>query len=172
MMTLDELQKSTINAGVAREAHSQAEKRLGDALATKASHEQKAFALMAAYITVALALLTTFVFLADGRDPTLAPAFLVVGGLFVLGAALCGLALLPQTYGALGSDPSAWLRQGVIDGGDAALPATLAYEAFFHHKRIQASLKANGVKARLIRAGVVSGLVAPLALCVWIWLLV
>ena len=35
------------------------------------------------------------------------------------------------------------LRRGVIDGDTAALPACLAYEVYFHGKRIEASAEAN-----------------------------
>jgi hypothetical protein len=170
MLTLTEIQSAAINPDVAREAHTQTQKRLEDALATKASHEQKAFALLAAYITVALALFTVFGVFATGSNEAIAPAFFLTGFIYTIGAGLSGIALLPQTYGALGSDPSAWLRHGVIDGNEAALPASLAYEVFFHHERIAASDKANRSKAHLVRAAILCGLGSPVVLSVWIWL--
>jgi hypothetical protein len=170
MMTLDEIQVATINPDVAREAHAQAQKRLEDALSTKASHEQKAFALLAAYITAALALFTVFGVLAAGTNHMLAPAFMLTGVVYVAGAILSGVALLPRTYGAIGSDPSAWLRTGIIDGGEAALSSALAYETFFQKKRIDDSIKSNNSKAKLIRVSIVAGAVAPLILVWWVWM--
>src|SRR5215207_6453854 len=157
MMTLEQLQSASINADVAREAHAQVQKRLEDALTTKASHEQEAFALMAAYVTLAIALFTAFGVLSDGL-PRLAPPLFIAAAIYVAGAAMCGWALLPQTYGALGSDPAAWLRPGVIDGDDKALPFALAYEVYFHQQRIASSAQANHAKARLIRIAVIVGL--------------
>lgn len=168
MMTLEEIRQATINPEVAREAHAQAQKRLEDALVTKASHEQKAFALLAAYITVALGLFSVFG-IAAAIDRAVNHAFLVVGALYVFGAVLCGFALWPLTYGVPGSDPSAWLRRGVIDGGENALSANLAYETFFHSERIQSSAQANRRKARFIRVGIAVGTGAPILLGAWMW---
>ncbi len=168
MLTLEEIQATKINEDVAREAHTQAEKRLEDALATKASHEQKAFALLRAYVAIALALLSAFGFFASSEQHVIAPAFLFTGLLYALGAILSVVALLPQTYGAIGSHPSAWLRRGVIDGDTGALAANLAYETFFHGARISASADANRKKANLIRAALIVGVGSPIVL----WLLI
>jgi hypothetical protein len=168
MLTLEELQKATINPEVAREAHTQVQKRLEDALATKASHEQKAFALMAAYVTLALAAFTGFgVFAKD--QPEFAPALFWTGLLFTAGAGICWWALLPGDYGTLGSDPSVWLRPGVIDGNAKALPFTLAYEVYFHQQRINVSAEANSAKALRVRCAVIAGLIAPLIPAFWLY---
>lgn len=167
MMTLDEIELATINPDVAREAMTQTQLRLEDALATKASHEQKAFALLTAYTTIALAVFAGYGLLVE-KNPAIAPAFFVVGVMYTFGAVLSAIALLPFTYGAVGSDPSAWLRRGVIDGGSAALPASLAYQAFFHRQRIEASVKSNNLKAHLIRGSIIVGVVALIVLPAWL----
>lgn len=145
-------------------------RRLEDVLATKDGHERKAFALLTAYITIAVGTLSVFGALARGADPGFAPAFLVIGSLFALGAVVAAVALWPLTYGALGSDPSGWLRPGVIDGDASALAASLAYETFFCHERIVVSQRSNERKVKLIRAALVCGVAAPCVLCTWIWL--
>jgi hypothetical protein len=165
MMTLAEIQAVTINEGVAREAYAQTEKRLEDTLATKASHEQKAFALLAAYITVAIALFTLSGVLVKAA---LIPAFVVAGGLFSVGACVSLAALWSRTYGALGSPPSMWLRAGVIDGNDKALPANLAYVTYFHQARIDAGVAANRCKEKLVCAVICIGLTATIILAVWL----
>lgn len=168
MLTLEEIRTTAINPDVAREAHAQAQKRLDDTLATKAGHEQKAFALLAAYITAAVALFTVFGVLAGGENHGIAPAFLVTGTVYVLGAILSGIALLPRDYGATGSDPSAWLRRGVLDGDAAALAANLAYETYFHKARIDKGQNANLGKARLIGGALITGLCGLPILAVWV----
>lgn len=170
MMSLADLQAANINPEVAREALTQAQRRLEDALSTKTSHEQKAFALLATYTTLALALFTTFGVLTTSASHALAEAFWVTGIAYAFGALLSALALLPVPYGAMGSDPSAWLRRGIIDGGANALPASLAYEAFFHRERIDSSNRSNHAKARLLRAAVLIGIAALVVLCSWVWL--
>lgn len=167
MLTLEQLQRSNINSGVAQEAHAQAQKRLEDALATKAGHEQKAFALMAGYLTGALALFAAFGAMAKNM-PDFAPAMFWAGACLLIGAGLCVAALWPRDYGSLGSDPRAWLRPGVIDGGEKALPFALAYEVFFYQERIDKSTRSNSAKARLIRAAAIAGLVAPVVVVWWL----
>ena len=169
MLTLQELQAAPINVEVAREAHAQAEKRLEDALNTKSSHEQKAFAVLAAYVTLALALFTVFGVMSSSTGYyAIAPAFVVTGGVYAVGGLLAAIALLPQSYGALGSDPSAWLRPGVIDGDGNALAFALTYETFFHKARIDASTTANQRKALFVRLAIIAGLAAPLVLVGWL----
>jgi F0F1-type ATP synthase assembly protein I len=173
MMTLQDIEAATINEDVAREAYTQAEKRLEDTLATKASYEQKAFTLLAAYITVAIALFTVsglFRFLNDARGLT--PAFLIVGIIYTVGAAVSLVALWDQMYGTLGSAPCMWLRHGVIDGDGKALPANLAYVTFFHQARIDAGVAANRSKAKLVRGVIIIGMVATFILGVWLFLAV
>jgi hypothetical protein len=170
-MTLEELERTHINLDVAREAHTQSQKRLEDALATKAGHEQKAFALLAGFVTLAVALFGAAGVLWSNAAHVTAMALWLMGFAYSLAAMLAGVALLPQTYGAVGSDPSAWLRRGVIDSeSQNALAATLAYETFFYGGRISASVRANYKKARLIRVAIITGLCAPPGLGLWIWL--
>ena len=56
MLTLQELQASTINATVAREAYTHVDRHLVDILEVRKAFEQKAATLMGAYITVSVAL--------------------------------------------------------------------------------------------------------------------
>ena len=50
-LSLEEIGALNINIDVAREAYTQAEKRLQDALDTRKAFDQKAFTLFSAYIT-------------------------------------------------------------------------------------------------------------------------
>lgn len=52
MLTLQEIQSSTINLSVAREAYIQVDRHLLDILEVRKSFEQKAATLMGAYITI------------------------------------------------------------------------------------------------------------------------
>jgi hypothetical protein len=56
MLTLEELQASTINVTVAREAYTQVDRHLIDILEVRKSFEQKAATLMGAYIIISVAL--------------------------------------------------------------------------------------------------------------------
>jgi hypothetical protein len=104
MMTLAELQASKINPGVAREAYEQSSKRLEDALATKAGHEQKAFALLGGFVVIALALFSAGAgILSDDKVPVvLARPFVVAGVVYVFGASmlLWGSRISRTTYTA------------------------------------------------------------------------
>jgi hypothetical protein len=164
-MTLSDLQAANINPDVAREAYAQAEKRLEDTLATKASHDQKAFALLAAYITVAIALFTVSGLLISAG---LRLAFLVSGILYAIGAVVSLIALRSQTYGTMGSAPCMWLRPGVINGDEKALPANLAYVTFYHQARIDAGVVANRNKAKLVSAVILIGLIATFIFGGWL----
>jgi hypothetical protein len=170
MMTLAELQAAEINPDVAREAYEQSSKRLEDALTTKAGHEQKAFALLGGFIAVSLALFGAgSVFLSgEEQGDMVALPFLVAGVIQVVGACFFLWALLDDIYGALGSHPEMWLNRGTIDGGDAVLPAMLAYIAHHHRDRINRSVQANNSKAIKIRIGTVLGMVSLLVLGIWL----
>lgn len=169
-MTLDDIANSIINSDVAREAHAQVSRRLEDALMTKTAHEQKAFALLAAYITIALAAFAVAGWAANqDTQRTLFGPFFFIGVIYTIAAGGSGCALLPRDYGTLGSDPSVWLRHGVINGDAKALAATFAYETYFHYERIAASAAANRSKALLIRVCILVGVIAPAVLCVWLW---
>ena len=161
-MTLEELRSSNINGVIAREAFEQATKRLADILDTKKSHEQKAFTLFSGYLTLCLGFFAASVaLLKDKQELHIVVTFWVGGAIFIIGAFLLVLALLDSRYGALGSDPEAWIRRGVIDGDDAALPLMLAYLTYQYQDRIGQSAAANERKARWIRAGVFLGIAAP-----------
>ena len=56
MLSLEQLQASTINLSVAREAYIQVDRHLLDVLDVRKSFEQKAATLMGAYITMSVAL--------------------------------------------------------------------------------------------------------------------
>ena len=123
MMTLQEIQVSTVNASVAREAFDQASKRLADTLDTKKNYEQKAFTLFSGYLTVSLALFGVggAIFKEQGLNLLVVP-FWVSGALFVIGTIFFVSALVDKEYGAIASEPSMWLNRGTIDGDDAVLP--------------------------------------------------
>lgn len=173
MMTLGELQGISINPEVARVAYEHAEKRLTDALATKASHEQKAFALLAACVTVSLAAFGVAGIAMARTDhwESMGLPFFFAGGAYSAGAVLALLALNTRTYGSIGSDPSMWLTPGIIDGGEKALPAMLAYLTYFHHDRIVQSAQSNQLKAKLIWWCVMVGVASPVILAIWVALL-
>jgi hypothetical protein len=162
MMTLEEIQASSISPLVSREAHDQASKRLADLLDAKKNFEQKAFVLFNAYITLALALFGAGVVVVNTFGTTVPTwPFYAAGILFVGGAAILAFVLLDKDYGVLGSDPDMWLNRGTIDGGDDVVPKMLAYITFHHKERITKSLKANSHKATQIRFGIAVGLAAP-----------
>jgi hypothetical protein len=87
MLTLAELQASTINADVAREAYIQADRHLSDLLDVKKSFEQKATTLLGAYITLSIALFGFggAVFKESGLGPKVWP-FFGAGAAFIIGA--------------------------------------------------------------------------------------
>jgi len=165
MMTLTELQGAKINEGVAREAYNQAAKRLEDTIDTKKSYEQKAFTLFTGYVTVSLALFGAGgVFYKDhGLDHLVFP-FWLAGAFFVIGTVFFVIALIDRSYGALASEPSMWLVDGTINGGDDVLPLMLAYITYHHQNRIKVSVKSNAKKAWRIRVGIILGTLAPFVL--------
>ena len=61
----------------------------------------------------------------------------------------------------MGSKPDMWLRQGIIDGADSALPFMMAYIAQHHLGRIDQSIANNEKKAWLINRGIYIGCAAP-----------
>lgn len=162
MLTLQELQTSTINPDVAREAFIQVDRHLSDLLDVKKSFEQKATTLLGAYITLSVALfgIGGAIFKDTGLGQKAWP-FFGVGLIFVAGAWCFIIALKSGKYAAVGSTPEVWLNRGIIDGGESALPAMLAYIAFHHRERIEISVRGNEKKARWITAGIVLGPAAP-----------
>jgi hypothetical protein len=164
MLTLAELQESTINPDVAREAYIQVDRHLSDLLDVKKSFEQKAATLLGAYVTLSVALfgIGGAIFKDAGVGPKVWP-FFGAGAAFVVGAWFFVAALKTGRYAAVGSTPEMWLNRGTIDGGENALPAMLAYITFHHSERIRLSEDSNERKARFISAGIVSGPIAALA---------
>jgi len=174
MMTLTDIQNANINKDVAREAYEQSTKRLDDLLDTKASHEQKAFALLAGSLTLGIALFGLVGFAISVTTPSggVIPAFLVTpfmvaGTMLIVAAVFYVVALWDRDYGARGSDPAMWLCSGTIDGGDSAMAAMLAYVAFHNQQRIDVSRGSNKEKRDWIRAGIVVDLLAPAFLAIW-----
>jgi hypothetical protein len=165
MMTLEEIRAATINPAVAKEAYDQAAKRLGDALDTRKTYEQKAYTLFNGYMTASLALLGVggAIFKEQGVNHLVLP-FWVAGMMFVLGAILFVLSLSDRDYGAIASEPSMWLNKGTIDGGEDVLPLMLAYITYYHQERINVSMANNLRKARLIRSGIILAIIAPFVL--------
>jgi hypothetical protein len=163
MLTLAELQASTINPDVAREAYVQADRHLSDLLDVKKSFEQKAATLLGAYITIAVALfgIGGAIFKDSGIGPRVWP-FFGAGTAFIIGAWFFVAALKTGRYSAVGSTPEMWLNRGTIDGGQTALPAMLAYITFHHSERIRLSERSNERKASLISAGIMAGPIASL----------
>jgi hypothetical protein len=160
MMTLEQLHESSINPDVAKEAYVEAGRRLADVLSIKAAYEQKALALFGGYLTLSLGLF--------GAGKALNHAgFWFAGVFFVAGAILFVLAQLDGVYGVVGSSPDMWLRKGVIDGNDQALPAMYAYLTYYHLERITKSQQRNGRKATLIRWGIFAGIGGPAILVIW-----
>jgi hypothetical protein len=169
MLTLAELQASKINAAVAREAYIQVDRHLSDVLDVKKSFEQKATTLLGAYVTISVALfgIGGAIFKDSGVGPKVWP-FFGAGIAFIVGAWFFVAALKTGKYAAVGSTPEMWLNQGILDGGESALPAMLAYITFHHSERIRLSEKSNETKARYIGAGIIAG---PAAAIVFLILL-
>src|SRR4051794_18849780 len=117
MMSLEELRSATINSVVAREAYTQAERYLLDALDVRKSFEQKAATMMGAFITLSVALLGIggAIFKDSGSLAKVSP-FFVAGAVFVIGAGCFIVAIKVGRYAAVGSTPEMWLTSGVIDG--------------------------------------------------------
>jgi len=163
MLSLEQLQASTINLSVAREAYIQVDRHLLDVLDVRKSFEQKAATLMGAYITMSVALfgIGGAIFKEAGIATKIWP-FFAAGIVFIVGAWCFMAALKAGRYAAVGSTPQMWLNRGIIDGGDNAVAAMLAYITFHHGERIAISVDGNERKARWIDAGIFLGPVAAL----------
>jgi len=161
-LTLAELQSSTINVAVAREAYTQVDRHLMDVLDVRKSFEQKAATLMGAYVTLSVALfgIGGAIFKETGTAAKVWP-FFGAGLVFIVGAWCFIAALKTGRYAAVGSTPEMWLNRGTIDGGDNAVAAMLAYITFQHRERIEISSSGNERKARWIDAGIFLGPAAP-----------
>ena len=167
MLTLEELQSSTINLAVAREAYTQVDRHLIDVLDVRKTFEQKAATLMGAYITISVALFGIGgAMFKDGSSFDRIWPFFGAGLIFILGAWCFIAALKSGTYAALGSTPEMWLNRGTIDGGDNAVAAMLAYITYHHRERIAISVRGNKIKSRWIDAGIFLGPVAPIVFLV------
>jgi hypothetical protein len=107
MLTLEELQASTINVTVAREAYTQVDRHLIDILDTRKSFEQKAATLMGAYITISVALfgIGGAIFKDVGSNGSRTWPFFGAGLVFIAGAGCFIAALKSGRYAARGSTP-------------------------------------------------------------------
>jgi len=168
MMTLEQIQASNINLDMAREALTQADKRLADTLANKDALERKAAALFGGYVTGALALtgVGATMFKEDGLDNPMSLVFLMAGGFLLAGLIVLAFVFYDRQYGALGSDPEIWLQPGTMDvqNSATALPHMLAYQTYHHLARIAAGQKANSKKVDLLQWAIFFGIAAPLSL--------
>ena len=163
MLTLQDLQSSTINPAVAREAFVQTDRYLVDTLAVRNSYEQKAAPMMGAYITISVALFGVGgAIFKDAAAPDRIWPFFATGLVFLLGAGCFIAAIKAGKYAAVGSTPEMWLAPGVIDGDENAVPAMLAYLTYYHQERIEISIRSNRQKASWIDAGIILGALAPL----------
>jgi hypothetical protein len=165
MLTLDELRSSHVDFDIAKEALSQSEKRLGDALDAKKVVEQKATVLFGGYVTIMLALFGVGGALAKDAH-LMAPAlpFFVTGTIFLIGALSFVYVLNSAEYGNLGSEPSMWLQSGRIDGDKQAFARMLAYLTHHHANRIDKSYESNARKSATLHFGMVMGVIAGLVL--------
>ena len=163
MLSLEKLKAAKVNEAVAREAYNQVDRYLTDILATRNLYDQKATALMSAFITISLALfgIGGAIFQKNASDATDIP-FFAAGFIFLMGAGCFIAALKSGTYAAVGSTPEMWLNSGVIDGPKNAVAQMLAYLTYYHAERIEMSVSGNKLKSRLIGAGIVVGAVGPL----------
>jgi hypothetical protein len=165
MLTLEELRSTEVHFGTAKEALAQAEKRLGDALDVKKTVEQKATVLFGAYVTLSIALFGLATTMArDGTFAKLAWPFFIAGAVLVIGGVMFAHVFRSANYGNMGSEPSMWLQAGRIDGGEQELARMLAYLAYHHAARIEASYASNADKSWYLHTGMIIGLVAAAAL--------
>ena len=165
MLPLEQLHNSNVDFDIAKEALAQSEKRLIDALDVKKAVEQKATVLFGAYVTISLALLGIGAALV--RDAILGASplpFFIAGAFFIVGAAAFAFVFRSAEYGNLGSEPSMWLRAGVIDGDKREFARMLAYLAHHHQNRIAVSYKSNESKSRSLHFGMMMGVLGAGAL--------
>ena len=116
-MTNEEIQNfyGKISLKTAEMAFKDVKERLQDALDTKKSLEQKASTVLGGYITLDAAI---FGLSTQVKNPFWIFTLCVIGStvLYGLVAALCSLRT--SDYGAMGSYPDAWIREGIIDGDE------------------------------------------------------
>jgi hypothetical protein len=158
MLTIEQIKDIDVDLDVAREALNQSEKRLDDAFEAKKAVEQKATVLFGTYVTISLAL---FGFAATLVNANLLHIklwpFFVTGTFFILGAACFAGVFRAAEYGNKGSEPSMWLRSGLIDGDKMGLARMLAYLAHHHSRRIEVSYQSNATKSRFLHSGMIFG---------------
>lgn len=164
MMTTEELQKVKINPEIAREILTQTEKCLADHLATKDALEKKATALLSVFITLTLAMYGAAIALIHSINPFLSVPFFVTATILIIGDIFFALSLKGEEYGIMGSDPSAWLRRGYVDGAETAHSAMLIYLASFYQPHIDASYKSNIKKEGHLSKGIWLGILSVIIL--------
>jgi hypothetical protein len=160
MLTLEDLEHATVHGETAKEALTQAERRLAELLETKKAVEQKATTLVAAYVTLSVALVGASAGIyREGHAVAKALPFTLSAATFVIGAVVLVAALRGRQYGNLGSTPDMWLVKGRIDGNDASLARMRAYLVHHYANRIAVSINSNEAKHRLLNAGMILGMV-------------
>lgn len=118
---------------------------------------------MGAYITISVALFGIGgAIFKDADSPGKIWPFFGTGLVFLLGVGCFIVAIKTGKYAAVGSTPAMWLTRGVIDGDENAVPAMLSYLTYYHHERIETSIRSNKQKALWIDAGIILGALAPL----------
>lgn len=158
MMTLKEIHASKINLDIAKEAYTQAEKKLNDILDTKKQFEQKAFILFSGYLTSAIGLFVLRLTLFNNKK--LFSVFIVSSIILLLGVVSFCIALRTAQYGSLGSSPKMWLEKYILEGDNNMLSKMFAYLTFYCHEKIDISLKSNNLKAFFIDLGIYFGIIA------------
>ncbi|WP_148277067.1 hypothetical protein [Methylocystis sp. SC2] len=164
MLTPGDMEKLAINERVAREAFDLGQRRLADALETKAHFDHKATTIFTAFVTISLAVFG--VGAAILRDPLLretAWAFFCSGTFFVAAAFVSAWSMRGMEYGYMGWAPEVWLRSGVIDGDDQTVGHMLAYGAHRTVHLIAQSQASNSAKAALLLKAVIIGACGALA---------
>lgn len=171
MLSPEDLRSLKLNETIAREALTQAERRLADILETKKTIEQKASSLFSSYVTISLAVFAIgAAMLRENSFKGQAWPFFLAGAVFTLGAFAFVAALKGQTYGAMGSAPSIWLQSGVIDGPDAELSRQFAYLTSHLQERITISLQSNNQKFLALHIGMMLGVAGSIIFAVTLFL--
>ncbi len=166
MMTNDEIDQTTVNIDIAREAFQHVTLRLQDILSAKDGYDQKLSALFSGYVAICLALMAAAA--AAATQPTfewLAVHLFFDGIMFAVGALCLALALIGMAYGSAGSAPETWLRPGIIDGDNVKSAMLIALIVRDHDSRISESIESNRKKARAIVVGITLAFCATSHLC-------
>ncbi len=152
-----------INLETARYALSDVRERLADALDTKKTLEQKAYTLLGGYITITMAI---FGFATQVIDMYMFWTLIIIGAIFSVGILFVLSSLKSSQYGAIGSYPDAWIREGVINGNNNALATNIAYITQDYQEPLKKSDASNGQKAYFLNCAVIAGIGAPICFAI------